>query len=576
MPVDFISLRKALLLLCGLAAANPVYGGRVALGDARAAVLGGGPALDAGCYALGTNPAALAELDHWQFTFGHRAFPVPGAALEAVAGAASLGEYGTAAGGFGTARVGEVQHYSPGGVLREEYVYHDDLLVGGYGVRAASWLALGAAVNYERHLTAPAAGYSSLGADAGVYLRPLGVESSLEHKAGTVALAATFRNLTASRRQVYTGEYREPAEVSVGARWGRDVGRHRLALNFSLPLAEPASAALGCEFVVASAFTTRFGVVGPYPAAGLGAHAGIFSFDYGYVSREFGSSHYFTVSANPGRDLGGRSERRRLAEEWLAEGRSHFELGNYELAARRFADVLEWDPYNDAARQYWIRARYHNYLKQGNAHLERGAWEEARQAFGAALNVAPGDFLARESLARVDEREEEDRVRVAEEARVAELLAEASDHRRRGAYRRALDIYEAILTGHPGHAEARRLANETRRIIAAAAAPIPEPGSREIPADVVESYRGASAALSRGELAGAVRTLTDIVGRYPDYAAARAKLVEAYMYQGLDFYSKGSLAAAIRIWNRGLALDPGNEKLQRYIKKAEFEADQIR
>jgi hypothetical protein len=48
------------------------------------------------------------------------------------------------------------------------------------------------------------------------------------------------------------------------------------------------------------------------------------------------------------------------------------------------------------------------------------------------------------------------------------------------------------------------------------------------------------------------------------------------MYQGLDFYSKGSLAAAIRIWNRGLALDPGNEKLQRYIKKAEFEADQIR
>jgi hypothetical protein len=48
------------------------------------------------------------------------------------------------------------------------------------------------------------------------------------------------------------------------------------------------------------------------------------------------------------------------------------------------------------------------------------------------------------------------------------------------------------------------------------------------------------------------------------------------MYQGLDFYSKGSLSAAIRVWSRGLALDPGNEKLQRYIKKAEFEIDQIR
>ena len=30
------------------------------------------------------------------------------------------------------------------------------------------------------------------------------------------------------------------------------------------------------------------------------------------------------------------------------------------------------------------------------------------------------------------------------------------------------------------------------------------------------------------------------------------------------------------VGRRGLALDPGNEKLQRYIKKAEFEIDQIR
>ena len=70
--------------------------------------------------------------------------------------------------------------------------------------------------------------------------------------------------------------------------------------------------------------------------------------------------------------------------------------------------------------------------------------------------------------------------------------------------------------------------------------------------------------------------LGEIVGEYPDYAAARAKLVEAYLYQGLDFYSKGSLSAAIRVWRRALELEPGNEKLQRYIKKAETEIDQIR
>ena len=74
----------------------------------------------------------------------------------------------------------------------------------------------------------------------------------------------------------------------------------------------------------------------------------------------------------------------------------------------------------------------------------------------------------------------------------------------------------------------------------------------------------------------AARELGEIVAEYPDYAAARAKLVEAYLYQGLDFYSKGSLSAAIRVWRRALEFEPDNEKLQRYVKKAETEIDQIR
>ena len=577
MPLDFTSFRKTLMLLCGLAAANPAHAERVALWDARAAALGGGPALDAGCYALGTNPAALAELAHLEFTFEHKVFPAPDVALEALAGAVPLGDYGTVAAGFGTVRVGNVQRYSPNGRLLGEYVYHDDLIVAGYGVRATRWLAVGAAVNYERHLTAPEVDYDTLGADAGLYVRPLGADSSLEYAVGTLALAVAARNVVASRREIYTGDYREPADVSVGALWGRDVGRHRLALTFAVPFREPASAALGCEFVVASVLAARAGVTGTHPAAGVGVYADIFSFDYSYVSHEFGASHYLTVSVNPGRDVRGRSERRRQTEQWLVEGRSYFEAGNYELAAERFAGVLEWEPHNDVARRYWIRAKYHYYLAEGSAYLEKKDWEGARRAFGAALVAVSDDFLAAESLARVDELEEEERARLAEETRIAERLARASDYRRRGAYRRALQIYEEILADHPGHAQARKLANETRRILAAAPAKPPEAtGPQEIPADVASSYRGASAALGRGELAEAVRTLTDIVDRYPDYAAARTKLVEAYLYQGLDFYSKGSLSAAIRVWRRGLALDPGNEKLQRYIKKAEFEIDQIR
>jgi tetratricopeptide (TPR) repeat protein len=576
MPWDVISFRKILVFWCGLAAVT-AHAERVTLWDARTAVLGGGPAIDAGCYAVGTNPAALAELSHLQFTFEHKVFAAPDVALEALAGGVPLGSYGTLAAAFGTVRAGNVQWYSPAGRLIGEYVYHDDLLAAGYGLRATDWLALGAAANYERHLAAPGVGYDALGIDAGLYSRPLGADSSLEYAVGRVGLAVAARNVVASRREVYTGDYREPFEVSVGALWSRDVGRHSLALTFSLPLDDPVSTALGCEFVVASVLAARAGVTGTHPAGGVGVSTGIFSFDYGYVSREFGPSHYLTVSVNPGRDARGGSERRRRARELLTEGRSYFEAGNYELAAERFAAVLEWEPHDRVARQYWIRAKYHYYVDEGNAYVEKKDWPEARRAFGAALVAVPDDFLAAEYLARVDEQEEEDLARQEEEKRIAGLLARATSFRRRGAHRRALEIYEEILADHPGHAEARKLANETRRILAAASAkPTETAGPEEIPADVVSSYRSASEAFGRGDLAEAVRTLSDIVSRYPDYGDARDKLVEAYLYQGLDFFSKGSLSAAIRVWSRGLELDPGNEKLQRYIKKAEFEIDQIR
>lgn len=577
MSPNFTRYRNTLIALCCLTTAGAAHAERVVFANARAAALGYSPALDLGFYALETNPAALTELPSMEFSFTHKAYPAPRAALEVLGGAFPLGIYGTAAAGFGTVRVGEVKRYSPNGNYLGEYVYHDDRLAGGYAVAATSWLAAGAAVNYERHLTAPQADYQTFGVDAGIYSRPLAADPPLEYAAGTVALGLTAQNLVATQRDVYTGRHREPLNASAGASWARDVGRHRLTLAFSLPFAEPSRAALGCEFVVASVLAARAGTVGSQPVAGLGVNTNLLSFDYSYVTREFGSSHYFSVSVNPGRDIRSRGERRRQTEEWLAEGRSYFETGNYELAAKRFADVLDWDPYNDIARQYWVRAKYHQYMAEGAESIVKKDWDRARQAYRNVLTVAPQDFLATESLERVDKLQEEEMAREAEEKRVAELLSRAQYYRRRGAYRPAINIYREVLAAHPDHDRARKLLAETQRLLAAvtetAAEPTPAP---EIPADVVKNYRAASAMLSRGGVAEAARALLDIVQQYPDYAAARAKLVEAYTYQGLDFYSRGSLAAAIRVWGLALEIEPGNEKLKRYIKKAETEINQIR
>jgi tetratricopeptide (TPR) repeat protein len=565
------------MALCCLMTAGNARAERVNFGNARAAALGPNPALDLGFYALEANPAVLAALSSPQFTFTHKIFPAPGTVSEVVGGAVPLGAYGTAAGGFGTVRVGGVERYSGGGQYLGGYTYHDDRLAGGYGVAVTPWLALGGAFNYGRHLTEPGAVYQNFGADAGIYARPLAASPSTEYAVGTVALGLAAQNLVAAQRDIFTGRYREPLSVNAGASWARDVGRHRLGLTFSVPFSEPSRVAIGCEFVAASIFAARAGATGAQPAAGIGVNTDLFSFDYAYTAREFGSSHYLSVSVNPGRDARGRNERRRQTELWLAEGRSYFETGNYELAAKRFAEVLEWDPHNVVARQYWTRAKYHQYMADGAESIGQNDWERARYAYRNALAVVPQDFLATESLARVDELEAEAAAREVEEGRIAELLARAQGYRRRGAYRSALDVYREILAAHPEHVRARKLLAETQRLLAASTKPPGEPPTTpEIPEQIIEKYREASALLNRGGMAEAARELGEIVGEYPDYAAARAKLVEAYLYQGLDFYSKGSLSAAIRVWRRGLELEPGNEKLQRYIKKAETEIDQIR
>jgi tetratricopeptide (TPR) repeat protein len=564
------------MVILYLAAAGAGRAGRLPLYDARTAALGASPALAPGFYAVGTNPAVLAELSHMQFTFLHKIYPAPHTSLEGGGAAVPLGRYGTLAGGFGTVLVGDVERYSPRNDPLGTYLYHDDRVTAGYGARVNRWFALGGAVNYERHVTSPDREHHTFGCDLGLYAHALGAGSSWEYAAGVVTLAFTAHNVVASEPDSYSGDYREPRRFNVGAAWARDIDRHRLTLAFGLPLHEPSRASFGCEFDVAALLAARVGLVGTHPAGGVGVNTNRFSFDYSYVARELDPAHYFTVSYNPGRDLRGRGAVRRRREKWLAQGRAYYEAADYALAAERFAAVLEEDPHNTEARQYWIRSKYRQYMEEGKTHLARQEWEPARAAFRGALVAVPEDFLASEFLGRVDELEAAEQARRAEEARLSGLLAEAEDLKRRGAYRQALARCAEILAARPDHAEATRLAAEVRRLLAASLRPVAPLPTPEIPEEATDRYREASAALGRGAVGEAVRSLEDLLVEYPTYAAAQGKLVEAYLYQGLDFYSKGSLSAAIRVWSKGLALDPGNDKLQRYIYKAEVEIEQIR
>jgi tetratricopeptide (TPR) repeat protein len=586
MPFNLKKLRIVLTLVCcGGAAAGAAN--RLAFADARSEALAKGPALTAGFYSLGINPAGLADLPSLQFGFTHKALAAPNSSAEIGGAGIPLGDYGTFAAGFGTVLVGKVERYDRNNnLIPGDFLYHDDRLSLGYAISPLHWWAVGAALNYDRHKADPtgAYDYQTLGGDVGTYVR------TPELGGGPLTLGVSAENLIAPARAVsYGDDYREPLRVNLGAAWARYFGDHRLTLAVSGPAQAPADVGFGAEVLVYSKFAARGGVLGSqpergsttvHPNGGVGFSTDLFSFDYCYVNREIGNYHYLSVSVNPGRESRTSEEKRRQMEEWLAEGMAYFDAGSYERAAQRFAAVLSWDPRNEVAREYNVKAEYYVNLAEGDKYLKEQNWDQARRAFNNALALAPEDFLATEYLERVDVLEAEEAARIAEEKRIAEKLSQAGAANKRGSYVEAIKLCREILAAYPDNEDAAELLAEARRLLAIRIAKLPPDEQTEvepevktstIPAEAVTKYRQGNSLLAAGALGQAISVLSDVVNDYPTYGAARAKLVEAYLYQGLDLYSKGSSAAALKVWKRALAIDPNNAKAKRYIAKVEAE-----
>lgn len=586
MPVNLKKLRLVVTASCCLAAGAGAAN-RLAFADARAEALAKGPAVAAGFYSLGTNPAALVDLPSLQFGFTHKALAAPHSTSEILGAGIPLGDYGTFGGAFGTILVNDVEVYDDNNRRLGNFLYHDDRLSIGYGIRAVRWLAVGAALNYDRHKADPDStyDYETIGGDAGTYVR------TPEIAGGPLTLGVSAENLIAAARKTVTGDYREPRRVNLGAAWGRYFGNQRLTLTVSGPVEEPVKVGGGAEVLISSMFAVRGGVLGSRPEqgslnvrpnGGLGFNMDLFSFDYCYLDRELGGYHYLSFSVNPGRKSRTLEERRRQADEWLAEGLAYFDAGNYERAAERFAAVLELDPDYEVAREHYVKAQYYVFLANGDEYLKTQEWKQARQAFDNALTLVPGDFLATEYLERVNQLEAEEAARIAEEKRVAEKLAQIRAANDRGNYLEAIKLCEEILAAYPDNEEASALLSQARRLLAVRIAKLPPEEQPEaetggevkppvIPPEAVKRYRQGNALMTQGALGQAITVLADVVNEYPTYGAARAKLVEAYLYQGLDLYSKGSSLAALQAWRRALALEPGNAKARRYIAKVEAE-----
>jgi tetratricopeptide (TPR) repeat protein len=198
----------------------------------------------------------------------------------------------------------------------------------------------------------------------------------------------------------------------------------------------------------------------------------------------------------------------------------------------------------------------------------------------------------RVNVARALWLERRDRERAAEDSFIAENLSRAREANERGDHADAVAICGELLESYPERDDVRELLLESERLLAESMPepepepepeptpkprpkpkpePEPEPERATIPPEAVTAYERGKAAVAGGALAEGIYIFSAVVGEYPSYGAARDALVDAYLLQGLDHYSRGRISDALRSWRRALIYDPGNAKARRYIDKVERE-----
>ena len=112
--------------------------------------------------------------------------------------------------------------------------------------------------------------------------------------------------------------------------------------------------------------------------------------------------------------------------------------------------------------------------------------------------------------------------------------------------------FEAMLAGAPG-----------------LAGPIPDfdPGP----------YLGARGIrhFEKGSFESAAKELMEVWTAAPTYRDVTKPLSKSYLFLGMKFYSEERYDEAIRIWEKILAVDPGNVKAQRYLQKTREEVSRL-
>ena len=89
-------------------------------------------------------------------------------------------------------------------------------------------------------------------------------------------------------------------------------------------------------------------------------------------------------------------------------------------------------------------------------------------------------------------------------------------------------------------------------------------------------YAGGRNYYNKGDFERAIGTLEPVWVWNPGYEQVASYLTRSLLLSGLEFYAEQHYTEAIDRWDRALAVDPGNDKAERYLARAREELKTIK
>ncbi len=288
------------------------------------------------------------------------------------------------------------------------------------------------------------------------------------------------------------------------------------------------------------------------------------------------------LNANPKND----KARKKLAEVNAAilgktskakkDGKNNFNKGKYSKAIEDFKLVRKFNP-DDEEIQDYIRntEKIANLLADAKGFMSRGKYADAMYNYKSVkeLNKYDPNIDGLKKIAETKGARE-----------VAKWFNEGLEHYEKGNLKEAEKRFLGVLSINKNHAEAKKNLAKVEK---------------GINKKVSSYYKAGNSYYARKNYKNAITEYTKVLelkSKYQDTSRQLAKArkeynkqtsgqrkknekkIQDYLYKGIELYRKGTIEnykAALVQWNKVLKIDPGNIKVKRYIKRAEYQIQQL-